>query len=156
MSHFNFVIPLNRDDLFEAATRNQYTVENVYNTRDLKIKLQDCTISVQQQGAEFVLTEGFDVIFSLLQEYSKNATFDMKQQGFDIVVRGMASLVDSLAGVLTSGQLLETEDRVSNLNCMKMMLYLFCQLVEMVDQEQGSMVDAVTGAKQKGKKKKQR
>ena len=56
-------------------------VENVYNTRDLKIKLQDCTISVQQQGAEFVLTEGFDVIFSLLQEYSKNATFDMKQQG---------------------------------------------------------------------------
>jgi len=153
MSHFNFVIPLNRDDLFEAATRNQYVVENVYNMRDLKIKLQDCTISVQQQGAEFVLTEGFDVIFSLLQEYSKNATIDMKQQGFDIVVRGMASLVDSLAAVLNSGQLLEMEDRVSNLNCMKMMLYLFCQLVEMVDMEQGSMVDAVTGAKQKGKKK---
>lgn len=81
MSHFNFVIPLNRDDLFEAANRNQYVVENVYNMRDLKIKLQDCTISVQQQGAEFVLTEGFDVIFSLLQEYSKNATIDMKQQG---------------------------------------------------------------------------
>ena len=40
MSHFNFVIPLNRDDLFEAAARDQYTVENVYNTRDLKIKLQ--------------------------------------------------------------------------------------------------------------------
>ena len=65
--------------------------------------------------------------------------------GFDIVVRGMASLVNSLAAVLTSGQLLETEDRVSNLNCMKIMLLLFCQLVEMVDQEQGSMVDAVTG-----------
>eukprot|EP00092_Neocalanus_flemingeri_P032797 GFUD01035670.1.p1 GENE.GFUD01035670.1~~GFUD01035670.1.p1 ORF type:complete len:1485 (+),score=509.47 GFUD01035670.1:55-4509(+) len=153
MSHFNFVIPLNRDDLFEASSRNQYTVENVYNTRDLKIKLQDCTIGVQQQGAEFVLNEGFDVIFSLLQEYHKNATFDMKQQGFDIVVRGMGSLVDSLALVLNSGQLLETDDRVSQLNCMKMMLYLFCQLVEMVDMEQASAVDAVTGAKQKGKKK---
>ena len=81
MSHFNFVIPLNRDDLFEASARNQYTVENVYNSRDLKIKLQDCTISIQQQGAEFVLVEGFDVIFSLLQEYHKSATFDMKQQG---------------------------------------------------------------------------
>ena len=65
--------------------------------------------------------------------------------GFDIVVRGMASLVNSLAAVLTSGQLLETEDRVSNLNCMKIMLLLFCQLVEVVDQEQGTMVDAVTG-----------
>ena len=69
LSYFNFVIPLNRDDLFEAATRNQYVVENVYNIRDLKIKLQDCTISVQQQGAEFVLTEGFDVIFSPLKQY---------------------------------------------------------------------------------------
>ena len=43
-------------------------VQNVYSTRDLKIKPQDCTISVRQQGAEFVITEGFDVIFSLLQE----------------------------------------------------------------------------------------
>ena len=41
-----------------------YVVENVHNTRDLKIKLHDYTISVRQQGAEFVLTEGF----SLLQE----------------------------------------------------------------------------------------
>ena len=39
MAHFTFVIPLNRDDLFEAPTRNQYTVENVYNNRDIKIKL---------------------------------------------------------------------------------------------------------------------
>jgi hypothetical protein len=38
--------------------------------------------------------------------------------------------------VLTSGQLLEIEDRVTNLNCIKMMLYLFCQLVEMVDMEE--------------------
>ena len=69
------------------------------------------------------------------------------------MVRGMSSLVENLAAVLNSRQLLETDERVSHLNCMKMMLYLFCQLVEMVDMEQGSMVDAVTGAKQKGKKK---
>jgi hypothetical protein len=42
----------------------------------------------------------------------------------------------SFAAVLTSGQLLEIEDRVTNLNCIKMMLYLFCQLVEMVDMEE--------------------
>ena len=73
--------------------------------------------------------------------------------GFDIVVRGMASLVDNLASTLNSGELLEVEARVTNLNCMKMMLYIFCQLVEMIDMEQCSMIDAVTGAKQKGKKK---
>ena len=63
-----------RDQHFVTTTYGSrqvdlYVVENVYNTRDLKIKPQDCTISVKQQGAEFVITEGFDVIFSLLQEY---------------------------------------------------------------------------------------
>ena len=63
-----------RDQHFVTTTcgssiQDLYVVENVYNTRDLKIKPQDCTISVKQQGAEFVITEGFDVIFYLLQEY---------------------------------------------------------------------------------------
>jgi len=166
---FDFVIPLNRDDLFEAATRNQYTVENVYNTRDLKIKLKDCKLSVQQQGSEFVLNDGFDVIFSLLQEYHKSATTDMKQLGFYIMSEAMESLVNSLATLLNSGggsqssqhsqqqlasqNLLDPEDRLTSLNSMKMTLYLFCQLVEMIDTEQAASVDAVTGAKQKGKKK---
>ena len=81
MSHFTFVIPLNRDDLFEAPTRNQYTVENVYSTRDIKIKLSDSLLGVQQQGAGYMLGEGFDIIFSLITEYHKSATNDMKQQG---------------------------------------------------------------------------
>ena len=81
MSHFTFVIPLNRDDLFEAPTRNQYTVENVFSTRDIKIKLSDCHMGVQQQGASYILGEGFDIIFSLITEYHKSATREMKQQG---------------------------------------------------------------------------
>ena len=50
--------------------------------------LQDCKLSVQQQGSEFVLNDGFDVIFSLLQEYHKSATTDMKQLGEHNGVRG--------------------------------------------------------------------
>ena len=121
MSHFNFVIPLNRDDLFEAPTRNQYTVENVYNSRDIKIKLavlfpyfstflptslnsiQDCSIQVQQSGAAFILNEGFDVIFSLITEYHKAATIDMKQHGFSVMMKSMEKLVQNLASVLNAG-----------------------------------------------------
>ena len=81
----------------------------------------------------------------------------------------MESLVNSLATLLNSGggsqssqhsqqqlasqNLLDLEDRLTSLNSMKMTLYLFCQLVEMIDTEQAASVDAVTGAKQKGKKK---
>ena len=34
-----------------------------------------------QQGADFVLFDGFDVVFSLLGEFNKSATIDMKQLG---------------------------------------------------------------------------
>ena len=50
MSNFSFVIPLNRDDLFESSSVNQYVVENVYNVRDLKVKIQDANHDVQQSG----------------------------------------------------------------------------------------------------------
>ena len=43
--------------------------------------LQDCLTGVLQQGAQFMLGEGFDVIFSLITEYHKSASIEMKQQG---------------------------------------------------------------------------
>jgi len=153
MAHFTFVIPLNRDDLFEAPTRNQYTVENVYNNRDIKIKLSDCHIGVQQQGAEFMLGEGFDIIFSLINEYHKSASIEMKQQGFSIAMKSMENLVQVLAKLLNSDTGLESEERLANLNCMKMNLYLFCQMVELIEGDQANSIDTVTGAKKKGGKK---
>ena len=43
--------------------------------------LQDCAAAQLQQGADFVLFDGFDVVFSLLGEFNKSATIDMKQLG---------------------------------------------------------------------------
>ena len=88
MSHFNFVIPLNRDDLFESSAIGQYVVENVYNIRDLKIKIQDCIQSVEQEGAVFVLHDGFDVIFSVLQMFHKDISVHMKEQTMGIAMTG--------------------------------------------------------------------
>jgi condensin complex subunit 1 len=156
MSHFVFAIPLQRDDLFEAPTRNQYVVENVYNTRDLKIQLQDLQVSVREQGANFVLSGGFDVVFSLLGEFNTGATSDMKQKGIEITMTGMASLVDQLSNLLgNAGQHLAEDERLQSLNQMKMILYLLCQLTQKVENEQ-SIFDPVTGGKAKGGKKKTR
>ena len=44
---------------------------------------------------------------------------------------GILNVVVSPFGILISFKLLEYEDSVTNLNYMKIMLYLFCQLVEM-------------------------
>ena len=48
---------------------------------------------------------------------------------------------------------LEQDERATNLNCMKMNLYLFCQMVELIEGDQANSIDTVTGAKRKGNKK---
>lgn len=68
--------------------------------------IQDCSLQVQQVGADFILREGFDIIFSLITEYHKAATIDMKQQGFTVMMRSMERLVQNLASVLNSGDVL--------------------------------------------------
>ena len=46
-------------------------------------------------------------------------------------MRGMASLVDQLSQLLDgTGTALDLDDRIRNLNKMKMLLYLFCQMIQ--------------------------
>ena len=63
-------------------------------------------MQVQQIGADFILREGFDIIFSLITEYHKAATIDMKQHGFTVMMRSMEKLVQNLASVLNTGGVL--------------------------------------------------
>ena len=69
------------------------------------------------------------------------------------MMRSMESLVQSLATILNSGNMLESDERIANLNCMKMNLYLFCQMVDLIEGDQANSIDTVTGAKKKGGKK---
>ena len=112
MSNFNFVIPVNRYDLFESSSVNQYVVENVYNVRDLKVKIQDANHDVQQCGADFVLREGFDIIFSVLHEFHKDVNVHMKQQVMEIVMQAMLNNIEQLAQVLNSGKYLPISDLI--------------------------------------------
>jgi len=149
----NFCIPLNRDDLFEASAVNQYIVENVYTVRELKMKLQDAQQDVQLHGADFVIDyDGFDIIFSVVEAFNKDITGDMKQLAMQITSDGMANLIESLSQILNTGELLEHDERIRNLNKTKMLLYLFCQLIEHIEGDQNE-IDIVTGKQQKGKKK---
>ena len=141
------MIPLNR-----PGAVNQYVVENVYNVRDLEVKIQDV-----------------DITFSVLRELHQDANVHRKQQLMAIVMQAMLNNIEQLAQVLNLGkylpisvlilhislesllkqypfrlinihfyvlfllgQLLEHDNRVENLNKTKILLYLFGQLVELV------------------------
>merc|ERR1719209_2319113 len=127
MSGFTFSIPLGRDDLLARTERDQYIVEEVTPARHLKSKLQDVLVAVQQQGAMAITQGGFDVIFSLLQEYHQGATsFDAKQLAFRVAAAAMGCLVEELSQLLDArSQAVEAEDRLVSLNTMKMVLYAF-------------------------------
>jgi hypothetical protein len=73
-----------------------------------------------------------------LQEYNKSATTDLKQLGFSVAGRGMESLVEELAHRLdaSSQQLADAEERIASLNTMKMTVYAFCQLIDLIEADQ--------------------
>ena len=119
---------------FISAGLDNYTVNYYY------WYLQDCAVSVQQQGAAFITTGGFDVLFSLLQEYhnqaswddqllfsqswivsaelflqdfnffSQAASSDLKQLGFSVATRGMENAVEELSQLLNSNSQLVESD----------------------------------------------
>ena len=129
-------------------------MEEVTPARHLKSKLQDVLVAVQQQGAAAIPASGFDVLFSLLQEYHQGGTSsDAKQLAFRVAAAAMDCLVDELSQLLNaSSQAVEAEDRLATLNTMKMVLYAFCQLIDLIEADQ-AQADPVTGVKAKGKKR---
>ena len=133
------------------ASGGQSRIKNACRSRDnaglhtylvnyYSLFLQDCAVSVQQQGAAFITTGGFDVLFSLLQEYhnqaswddqllfsqswivsaelflqdfnffSQAASSDLKQLGFSVATRGMENAVEELSQLLNSNSQLVESD----------------------------------------------
>ena len=170
---------------------------------------QDCLVSVQQQGASFITTGGFDVLFSLLQEYhnqailfkmsysqnhqthvsfSKNVTINVilygcslrlrqpilshwssvwRHEGWRVPLKTCPSSSTPIASLLsrTTGRLLSvtlafytwengsnkySSDRalsqvislsewflrLPSLNMMKMQLYIFTQIIDLIEADQ--------------------
>ena len=74
---------------------------------------------MQQQGAAFITTGRFDVLFSknvTISIYNiishQAASTDLKQLGFSVATRGMESAVEDLSQLLNANsQLVESDDR---------------------------------------------
>merc|ERR1712223_292510 len=156
MAPLRFNIPLQRKDLLRGASDGQYWVENEYSIRELKTKLVDTQVMVKQSGCQFILDGGFDVIFSVLELFHKDLPLEFKASAFECLEEGLDHLIRSI-DVFVGGSDIGNDREKSELACkMKMIVYLLCQLVELIEADvlqKESATAATTTAKNKKNKK---
>ncbi|XP_045448315.1 condensin complex subunit 1 [Melitaea cinxia] len=129
MSHFEFSIPLQKDELLESHA-GQYHVEDIVQPRVLLSKLQDAARAYNSDGVEYIL-DHFDTYFSIIV-HSTKLEWNVINKGFDHVVRTVKNLCGHLELILQD-QEIDADLRVKNLNLVKMTMYLFTQIMKTKD-----------------------
>ncbi|XP_069359396.1 condensin complex subunit 1 isoform X2 [Maniola hyperantus] len=129
MSHFEFCIPLQKDELLEAHA-GKYHVEDVVQPRLLLSKLQDAARAYNSESVEYIL-EHFDTYFSIIVHGTK-LEWNMINKGFDHMARTVKSLCVHLEPILQE-QTIDEDLRVKNLNIVKMIMYLFTEIMKIKD-----------------------
>ena len=109
---------------------------------------------VNQKGSIFVLEGGFDVIFSVLDLFHKELPHEFKAQAFEILAEGLDHVVRNVDGLAISSEMSNDREKAKWATIMKMLVYLMCQLVELVEADvlQKESASAATSARNKKKK----
>ncbi|XP_060529643.1 condensin complex subunit 1 [Cylas formicarius] len=131
MAHFTFEIPSKKDELLNGA--DNYWVKNVVVVRDLWDQIKVARNCLKDEGAEFIL-ENFDTYYSILH-FGETVPANTIINGYNDLHTGMQALNKTLALILDDKQsLAENEElRVKYLNLLKMITYLFSEMVLMIE-----------------------
>lgn len=156
MADMQFSIPLQRQDLLSSSGQNEYRVENEYSIRELKIKLRDVQQDVQDLGAKFIVKNGFDVLFSVLTNFHKELPSELKQDALEILCQGIGDVIRTTDLFLCSTELGNKGEKKGYATRMKMIVYLLCQMVELLEaQAQQNESASIANAGGKGKRNRQ-
>ncbi|CAK1580335.1 unnamed protein product [Parnassius mnemosyne] len=127
--NFDFSIPLQKDELLESHA-GQYHVEDVVQPRLLLSKLQDAARAYNSEGVEYIL-EHFDSYFSILFHGTK-LEWNEINKGFEHILRSVKSLCNQLETIFQE-QDIDPDIRIKYLNVVKMVMYLFTQIMKTKD-----------------------
>ncbi|XP_048478584.1 condensin complex subunit 1 [Plutella xylostella] len=129
MSHFEFCIPVQKDELLESHA-GQYHVEDVVQPRLLLSKIQDAARAYNAEGVEYIL-EHFDTYFSIIVHGTK-LEWAIINKGFDHITRAAKNMCNHLE-VIFQDKEIDPDVRVKNLNVVKMTMYLFSSIMKTKD-----------------------
>ena len=148
-----FSVPLQRQDLLAPTGPGIYRVETEYSIRELKTKLRELQCDVQASGAEFIVKGGFDVLFSVLAHFHKEMPPEFKHDALEILCQGTADVIRTTDAFLCSTNLSNISEKKGYATRMKMIVYLLCQFVELIEAEAQQQNSASIATGGKGKKK---
>nr|XP_018906825.1 PREDICTED: condensin complex subunit 1 [Bemisia tabaci] len=149
MSHFEFVLPLNKEDLRTADDPSQYHVSDLVDTGDLNRKIEECRTAIQEEGFYFIV-DHFDTLYTVLVTF-RNMKWPVLQRFFkNVLIRGLKQLQSGLQLYLESGS---TEENLKALNATKMMLYVYTDFVKCLSEKITECYDTSMLETGKGRKK---
>lgn len=109
---------------------------------------------MKQTGSQFVLTRGFDVLFSVLNLFNKELPGELKESAFAILWDGLDDIVRNIDVFVCSTELSNNSAKLCLANRMKMIVYLLCQLVELIEDDSVQKETANLAKANKSRKKK--
>lgn len=141
-----FSLPLQRDELLEIKDDpNDYRVRQIYPIRDLPTKLKDAEMALSGSAGFACLLPAkdggrdvFDVFFSVLVHFHKDLSKEAKRKAWEWILNAFGSLVQRLDGELTTPNAITHEERAQRAVAMKMLVYLFTQMIEMMEANETS------------------
>nr|CAI5825010.1 unnamed protein product [Callosobruchus analis] len=132
MAHINFDLPSDRQELL-SSTGGSYEVKDVSVINALPAELKTAKFALKDEGAEYIIST-FDIYYSVLSHF-ESLTPDVIQTAYTHLHDATIELNKALGFLLEDKENLEgnEEIKVKYVNIMKMILYLYTQLVAMIE-----------------------
>ncbi|KAH9513584.1 Condensin complex subunit 1 [Bulinus truncatus] len=143
-----FIIPASKDDLLSRKDVRHYAVEDLLTVRQISTALKEYR-SVCKSNS-LAVAEHFDTLFSILC-LQKDLDQTLIEEAWTLLIYGCQTFLDKLPFILDESDL-SREERLNNLNGLKMSCYLLCQFMELF--ESIDTKPTTVAVKGKGKKTK--
>ncbi|XP_054267936.1 condensin complex subunit 1 [Macrosteles quadrilineatus] len=124
MSHFEFVIPLQRNELRNSAV-GEYKVEEIVSFENLPDEIEKSIEAFNEEGCAYIL-ENFDTLYSVLIHFNRT-DWPLLNRIFDKLVLGSLNQLKYVIEPLVE-DIPDSDTRTRTLNILKMNLYIFTQL----------------------------
>ncbi|VEN54794.1 unnamed protein product [Callosobruchus maculatus] len=132
MAHINFDLPSDRKELLSSSS-GSYEVKDVTVINALPAELKRAKIALKDEGAEYIIST-FDTYYSVLQHF-ESLTADIIHTAYTDLHTATIEMNKALGFLLEDKENLEGNEEIKAkyVNIMKMILYLYTQLVVMIE-----------------------
>ncbi|KAK5637917.1 hypothetical protein RI129_012212 [Pyrocoelia pectoralis] len=130
MSHINFIIPQNKNELLTDSDQ-QYYVRNVVSSREILAKLREARQCYKEEGAEFIL-DYFDTYYSILH-HADSLQMDIIIKSYEDLQKATEGLNNNISFLLQDKDNLNIELNAKCVNVLKMLVYIYTKIVILVE-----------------------